>query len=183
MARRTGTTAAGSGGNRRRQARYARNSSDAAQRQQAANSGRSRRGGLSAEDAETMRHPRKERIRDVGQKPPKGYVRQLGSRYFVQDKYIRPIKSQTTEAQRAMYWANQRKFHANAAGNGGFFRSAGNQGMWGADGIMNFRKTTAARKLIDSDGGTYPEGYGTAGRRTRGASKYTMAFGQDGHVR
>lgn len=123
------------------------------------------------------------RITDVGQKPPKGYMR-TGGRYFAKIANMRPIKSMTTMQQRGLFYSNKPKF-LGADGMGGYLGSASNQGMYnGETSEANFRKTGGARKLIDADGGTYGPDYGKhAGAKKAAKSRYIMAIGQDGHMR
>lgn len=119
---------------------------------------------------------RSSRIRDIGQAVPKGYMR-TGGRYFVKVDNMRPINSQTTQAQRSLYYSNEERFRK-------YLRSAGNQGMYNGDtSEANFRKTAGARKLIDADGGTYGPGYGKHAGGKQKKSRYIMAIGQDGHMR
>ena len=127
---------------------------------------------------------RSKRIKDVGQKPPKGYMR-TGGRYFAKIANMRTIKSKTSMAQRALFYANKEKF-LGVDGRGGYLGSAANQGMYnGSTSEANFRKTSSARKLIDADGGTYSPDYHPkhAGQKGRQKSRYIMAIGQDGHMR
>ena len=123
------------------------------------------------------------RIRDFGQKPPKGYMR-TGGRYFAKIANMRPVKSMTTMQQRALFYSNKPKF-LGADGMGGYLGSAANQGMYnGETSEANFRKTGGARKLIDADGGTYgPDYVPHAGEKKAAKSRYIMAIGQDGHMR
>ena len=124
------------------------------------------------------------RIRDFGQKPPKGYMR-TGGRYFAKIANMRPIKSMTTMQQRGLFYANKPRF-LGTDGMGGYVGSAANQGMYnGETSEVNFRKTAGARKLIDADGGTYsPDFYvDHAGEKKAAKSRYIMAVGQDGHMR
>ena len=130
------------------------------------------------------------RIRDLGQKPPKGYMR-TGGRYFAKIANMRPIKSMTSMQQRGLFYSNKEKF-LGTDGRGGYLGSAANQGMYnGSTSEANFRKTGGARKLIDADGGTYAPGYKKsdgkpvhAGQKKKQAkSRYIMAIGQDGHKR
>lgn len=161
--------------------RFARNSSDYAERARARNRGNGRRP-MNREDVEIVRS-RSKRIRDVGQKPPKGYGR-TGGLYFQKIENMRPIKSKTTQAQRSMVYANREHFFG-VDGQSGYIRSAANQGMYdGESSELNFRKTAGARKIIDKDGGTYGPDYSRrAGAATRAKSRYIIAFGQDGHMR
>lgn len=153
--------------------KYARNTKDATERAKRA---KGRQNVL--EDSYT----RGKRIRDIGQAVPKGYMR-TGGRYFAKVANMRPITSKTTDAQRMLFYANRPKF-LGPKDDGGWMRSIGNQGMYnGSTSEANFRKTSAARKLIDADGGTYGPKYGKAGKKTRSKSRYIMAIGQDGHVR
>jgi hypothetical protein len=127
---------------------------------------------------------RSKRIRDVGQKPPKGYMR-TGGRYLAKIENMRTIKSKTSMAQRAMFYSNKEKW-LGVDGRGGWLGSAANQGMYNGDtSEANFRKTAGARKMIDADGGTYAPDYHPkqAGVKTRSKSRYIMAIGQDGHMR
>lgn len=133
-------------------------------------------------------HTKGKRIRDLGQKVPKGYMR-TGGRYFAKVANMRPIKSKTSDAQRAMFYANKEKF-LGPKEDAGWMRSIGNQGMYnGQTSEANFRKTAAARKMMDKDGGTYAPDYKkSAGakkgvKKARAKSRYIMAIGQDGHVR
>ena len=163
--------------------RWAKNSSDYAARQ----AKKAGKGKFNAEDAQIVKSKSK-RIRDLGQKPPEGY-RRTGGMYFAKAENDRPIQSRTTEAQRALFYANKPKF-IGVGKKPGWVSQAANQGMYdGTNGDTNFRKTAAARKLIDADGGTYAPDYkkgkkhGTAGAKSRAKSRYIMAIGQDGHVR
>lgn len=123
------------------------------------------------------------RILDVGQKPPKGYMR-TGGRYFAKIANMRPIRSATTMQQRALFYSNKPKF-LGTDGTGGYLGSASNQGMYnGGTSEANFRKTAGARKIIDADGGTYGPDYKKhAGAKKAAKSRYIMAIGQDGHMR
>lgn len=132
------------------------------------------------------------RIRDMGQAVPKGYMR-TGGRYFAKVENMRPISSKTSQEQRNLFYANKTKF-LGPKFDAGWMRSIGNQGMYNGDlSEANFRKTAAARKIIDADGGTYAPGYkaskkkdshGTSGaKKTSAKSRYIMAIGQDGHAR
>ncbi|MGN0130717.1 MAG: hypothetical protein ACI4CE_07515 [Methanomethylophilus alvi] len=161
-------------------AKWAKNSSDYAKKQAA--KVKSKKVKFNAEDAQIVKSKAK-RIRDVGQKPPKGYHR-TGGMYFAKNENDRPIKSKTTEQQRALYWANKPKF-IGVGDRDGWVAQAANQGMYdGATGDVNFRKSASARKLIDADGGTYAPDYKKhAGQKKRAKSRYIMAIGQDGHVR
>lgn len=167
-----------------KQAKWAKNSADYKKKQEA-KAKKSGKVNLNTEDL----YIRKRRIRDVGQKPPKGYMR-TGGRYFAQIKNMRPIRSMTTADQDALWRANiDRWLGVNR--DGGYLGSAANQGMYNGEASeANFRKTQGARRLIDADGGTYPPGYkekmraGT-GTRKKGLAKsrYIIAIGQDGHMR
>lgn len=137
-------------------------------------------------------HTKGKRIRDLGQKVPKGYMR-TGGRYFAKVANMRPIRSKTSDAQRAMFYANKERF-LGPKEDAGWMRSIGNQGMYnGQTSEANFRKTAAARKLMDKDGGTYAPDYKKSNHKTAGVAKgvkkaraksrYIMAIGQDGHVR
>lgn len=157
--------------------KYARNSKDATERAKQ-NGGKK----SNTEDAYVRK-----RIRDVGQAVPKGYMR-TGGRYFAKVANMRPIYSKTSQQQRQLFYANKEKF-LGPKGDAGWLRSLGNQGMYnGQASEANFRKTAAARKLMDADGGTYYPGYADRRHQTTGAkkaakSRYIMAIGQDGHVR
>lgn len=147
-------------------------------------------GGGNVEDTLVgTKHSPSKRIRDLGQKPPKGYMR-TGGRYFAKVANMRPIKSMTTMQQQALFYANKPKF-LGVDGAGGYLRSASMLGMYNGDtSEANFRQTSGARKLIDADGGTYAPGYYTddgkplhaAGKKAT-KSRYIMAIGQDGHKR
>ena len=163
------------GGNRApSRGRFARNSADA-QARAAANRGRRR----VREDDYT---PRAGRIRDEGQAIPKGYMR-TGGRYFAKIANMRPIRSQTTEAQRAHVYSNRERYWG-VNGDAGYLASVGRQGMYnGETGEANFRKTTAARRVIDDAFKNKRRG-GGAGATTRARkSRYIISFGQDGHMR
>ena len=139
---------------------WAKNSRDAAMRA---------KGKLNTEDAYIGRS---KRIRDEGQKPPKGYMR-TGGRYFAKIENMVPIRTKTSKQQRAFFYANKDKF-LGADRKGGWMASVGRQGMYdGTKSLANFRKTTAARKSMDK-----AKTYGRAGK-----SRYIMAIGQDGHAR
>lgn len=159
-------------------AKWAKNSSDYAKKQVA----KTKKAAFNAEDAQIVKSKSK-RIRDVGQKPPKGYHR-TGGMYFAKNENDRPIQSKTTEQQRALFYANKPKF-IGVGDKDGWVAQAANQGMYdGKTGDANFRKSASARKLIDADGGTYAPDYKKlAGQKKRGKSRYIMAIGQDGHVR
>ena len=159
-------------------AKWAKNSSDYSKKQAA----KTKKGTFNAEDAQIVKSKSK-RIRDVGQKPPKGYHR-TGGMYFAKNENDRPIHSKTTEQQRALFYANRPKF-IGVGQRDGWVAQAANQGMYdGKTGEANFRKSASARKLIDSDGGTYAPDYKKhAGQKKRSKSRYIMAIGQDGHVR
>ena len=160
--------------------KWAKNSSDYAKRQAAKY--KAKKGTFNAEDAQIVKSKAK-RIRDMGQKPPKGYHR-TGGMYFAKNENDRPIKSKTTEQQRALFWANRPKF-IGVGDKDGWVAQAANQGMYdGKNSEANFRKSASARRLIDADGGTYGPDYKKhAGQKKRGKSRYIMAIGQDGHVR
>ena len=163
----------------KKSAKWAKNASDYEKKQKA--KAKSKKFLGNQEDYETKKTGAK-RIRDLGQKPPKGYMR-TGGRYFAKIANMRPIKSMTTMQQRGLFYANKPKF-LGTDGMGGYLRSASNQGMYnGETGEANFRKTGGARKLIDADGGTYAPGYGHAGAKKAQKSRYIMAIGQDGHKR
>lgn len=167
-------------------AQWAKNSSDYAKKQAAKAKSKKYLG--NQEDYETKKAGGK-RIRDVGQKPPKGYMR-TGGRYFAKIANMRPIRSMTSMQQRGLFYSNKEKF-LGTDGTGGYLGSASNQGMYdGETGEANFRKTGGARKLIDADGGTYAPGYQKpdgspkhAGAKKQAKSRYIMAIGQDGHKR
>ena len=161
-------------------AKWAKNSADYAKKQAA--KAKSKKANYNAEDAQIIKSKSK-RIRDVGQKPPKGYHR-TGGMYFAKNENDRPIQSRTTEQQRSLFYANREKF-IGVDGRPGWVAQAANQGMYdGSNGDTNFRKTAAARKLLDKDGGTYAPDYKKhAGQKGRAKSRYIMAIGQDGHVR
>ena len=135
------------------------------------------------------KHSPSKRIRDLGQKPPEGYMR-TGGRYFAKVANMRPIKSMTTMQQQGLFYANKPKF-LGVDGKGGYLRSASMLGMYnGETSEANFRQTSGARKLIDADGGTYAPGYYTEDGKPLHAtgkkatkSRYIMAIGQDGHKR
>lgn len=157
-------------------AKYAKNSADYAKKQAA--KAKSKKGKFNAEDAQMVKAKSK-RIRDNGQKPPKGYHR-TGGMYFAKNENDRPIKSATTESQRALFYANKPKF-IGVGKKDGWVAQASNQGMYdGAKSEVNFRKSASARKLIDADGGTYAPNYK---KHPGGKSRYIMAIGQDGHMR
>lgn len=161
-------------------AKWAKNSSDYAQKQAA--KAKAKKATFNAEDAQIVKSKSK-RIRDVGQKPPKGYHR-TGGMYFAKNENDRPIQSKTTEQQRALFYANKPKF-IGVGEKDGWVAQAANQGMYdGKTGDANFRKSASARKLIDADGGTYaPDHKEHSGEKKRAKSRYIMAIGQDGHVR
>ena len=167
-------------------AKWAKNSSDYAKKQKA--KAKSKKFLGNQEDLETKKSGAK-RIRDIGQKPPKGYMR-TGGRYFAKIANMRPIRSMTSMQQRGLFYSNKEKF-LGTDGMGGYLGSASNQGMYnGETGEANFRKTGGARKLIDADGGTYAPGYKKpdgspihAGQKKTAKSRYIMAIGQDGHKR
>lgn len=174
----------------KKSAKWAKNSSDYAKKQAEKWKGK-KSPKMNAEDVEVVKSKGK-RIRDYGQKPPPGY-RRTGGLYFAKQKYDRPIRTLTTDKQRALFYANQPKFIGVEMGNGkykdGYIGQAANQGMYdGETSEVNFRKSANARKLIDAGGGTYYPGYGedahgTAGKKKRQKSRYIMAIGQDGHKR
>lgn len=153
-------------------AKWAKNAKEAAAKAKE-NAGKK----IVAEDGHTIGR----RIRDLGQKPPKGYMR-TGGRYFAKIENMRPIRSMTTQQQRNMFYANIDKY-LGARRDGGYLGSAANQGMYnGETSEANFRKTVGARKLADSHK-VYPQ-FGTAGaKKGKSKSRYIMAIGQDGHVR
>ena len=158
-----------------RKAKWAKNSSDYAKKQAA--KAKVKKTTFNAEDAQIVKSKSK-RIRDVGQKPPKGYHR-TGGMYFAKNENDRPIKSMTSEQQRALYWANLPKF-IGVGDKDGWVAQAANQGMYnGETGEANFRKSVSARKLIDTEGAYAPDYEKLAGAKSR----YIMAIGQDGHVR
>lgn len=160
-------------------AKWAKSASDYAKKQAA--KAKSKKFLGNQEDYE-MKKTGAKRIRDIGQKPPKGYMR-TGGRYFAKIANMRPIRSMTSMQQRGLFYSNKEKF-LGTDGMGGYLGSASNQGMYnGETGEANFRKTGGARKLIDADGGTYAPGYGHAGEKKAKKSRYIMAIGQDGHKR
>lgn len=161
-------------------AKWAKNSADYVKRQEAKSKAKNYIGNV--EDRMVGgKHAPSKRIRDLGQKPPKGYMR-TGGRYFAKIENMRPIQSMTTLQQRGLFYANKEKW-LGPDGRGGYLGSASNQGMYnGETSEANFRKTAGARKLIDADGGTYGPGYDKhAGGQKK--SRYIMAIGQDGHKR
>ena len=166
--------------------KWAKNASDYAKKQAA--KAKSKKFLGNQEDYE-MKKSGGKRIRDLGQKPPKGYMR-TGGRYFAKIANMRPIRSMTSMQQRGLFYSNKEKF-LGTDGMGGYLGSASNQGMYnGETGEANFRKTGGARKLIDADGGTYAPGYKKpdgsiihAGKKQAVKSRYIMAIGQDGHKR
>lgn len=170
----------------KKSAKWAKSASDYAKKQAA--KAKSKKFLGNQEDYETKKSGLK-RIRDYGQKPPKGYMR-TGGRYFAKIANMRPIRSMTSMQQRGLFYSNKEKF-LGTDGMGGYLRSASNQGMYnGETGEANFRKTGGARKLIDADGGTYAPGYKKpdgsiihAGKKQAVKSRYIMAIGQDGHKR
>ena len=155
--------------------RWARNTADATARARATAGNRQ----TNTEDS----YVRGRRIKDVGQKVPEGYMR-TGGRYFAKVENMRPIRSKTTDAQRALVYSNRERFWG-VDGTSGWLRRLGNTGMYdGLKSEANFRKNSTARKMIDRDGGTYGPDYGRrAGAGTRAKSRYIIAFGQDGHKR
>lgn len=170
----------------KKSAKWAKNASDYAKKQAAKAKAKSIL--MNQEDA-FIKKGKAKRIRDVGQKPPKGYMR-TGGLWFAKIENARPIRSLTTMQQRGLFYANKPKF-LGTNGSGGYLGSAANQGMYnGETGEANFRKTAGARKLIDADGGTYAPGYKKpdgkiihAGKKQAAKSRYIMAIGQDGHKR
>ena len=164
----------------KKKAKWAKNSSDYAKKQAA--KAKSKKYVENQEDYETKKTGSK-RIRDVGQKPPKGYMR-TGGRYFAKIENMRPIRSLTTMQQRGLFYSNKEKW-LGADGRGGYVGSAANQGMYnGETSEANFRKTAGARKLRAADGGTYgPEYDPHAGAKKSAKSRFIMAIGQDGHKR
>lgn len=163
-------------------AKWAKSSSDYAKKQEAKAKSKKFLGNAEDKAVGTKGSPSK-RIRDYGQKPPKGYMR-TGGRYFAKIANMRPIHSMTTMQQRALFYSNQNKW-LGADRKGGYLGSAANQGMYNGDtSEANFRKTSGARKLIDADGGTYGPNYKKhAGAKKASKSRYIMAIGQDGHKR
>lgn len=167
---------------------YAKNSKDYAEKQAAKAKSKSIK--QNAEDVHVKKTQKKSaRIRDVGQKPPPGY-RRTGGLYFAKNANDAPIRSKTTEAQRALFYANKPKF-IGVGDKNGWVAQAANQGMYnGETSEVNFRKSAQARKLLDADGGTYSQEYMDglkkkhAGEKTKmSKSRYIMAIGQDGHAR
>lgn len=158
----------------KKSAKWAKNSKEATAKAKK-NAGKK----VNVEDA----YVKSKRIRDMGQAVPKGYMR-TGGRYFAKVSNMRPIQSKTSQAQRNMFYANKHRF-LGAREDGGWMRSLGNQGMYnGQTSEANFRKTVAARKMMDKDGGTYAPDYKKhAGAKKAAKSRYIMAIGQDGHVR
>lgn len=168
--------AAGGAKKSAKKAQWAKNSKDAA-----AKAAKSKGKQSNIEDYYTTKNHTK-RIRDVGQAVPKGYMR-TGGRYFAKVGNMRPIKSKTTQEQRNLFYANKYKF-LGPKEDAGWMRSIGSQGMYnGATSEANFRKTAAARKIIDADGGTYAPDYGKHPGQKAKKSRYIMAIGQDGHAR
>ena len=165
---------------KKKSSKWAKSSSDYSQKQAAKAKSKQFLGNM--EDYQTKKTGGK-RIRDYGQKPPKGYMR-TGGRYFAKIANMRPVKSMTTLQQRGLFYANKEKW-LGPDGNGGYLGSASNQGMYnGETSEANFRKTSGARKLIDADGGTYGPNYKKhAGGKKAAKSRYIMAIGQDGHKR
>ena len=166
----------------RKPGKWAKSASDYAKKQ-AAKAKAKKFLGNEEDKAVGTKHAPSKRIRDYGQKPPKGYMR-TGGRYFAKIANMRPIKSMTTQQQRGLFYANQEKWLGPDM-KGGYLGSAANQGMYnGETSEANFRKTAGARKLIDADGGTYGPDYGKhAGAKKKAKSRYIMAIGQDGHKR
>lgn len=172
----------------KKSAKWAKNASDYAKKQAAKAKSKKFLGNQEDKAVGTKGSPSK-RIRDMGQKPPKGYMR-TGGRYFAKIANMRPIKSMTSMQQRGLFYSNKEKF-LGTDGTGGYLGSAANQGMYnGESSEANFRKTGGARKLIDADGGTYAPGYKKpdgniihAGKKQAVKSRYIMAIGQDGHKR
>lgn len=172
----------------KKRANWSKNSKDYAAKQKAR---AEKRGNV--EDAYVgSRNAPSRRILDYGQAEPKGYMR-TGGRYFAKISNMRPIKSKTSKQQRALFYDNRERY-LGVDGKGGYVGSAAHQGMYNGDkSEINFRKTAGARKLIDSNGGTYPPEYydhfTKDGKRihTKGKkytkSRYIMAIGQDGHMR
>lgn len=158
----------------KKSAKWAKNSKDAAAKAKK-NAGKK----WNVEDS----YVKSKRIRDNGQAVPKGYMR-TGGRYFAKVANMRPIQSKTSKEQRIMFYANKDKF-LGPKQDAGWMRSLGNQGMYnGQTSEANFRKTAAARKMMDKDGGTYAPDYKKhAGVKKASKSRYIMAIGQDGHVR
>ena len=112
---------------------------------------------------------RRQRIRDIGQNVPEGYLRRQGAKYFVRKEYYRPDASQNTKNQMGFYNSNVGRFDKK----NGWLDAMSKKGMLHADGAANLRNTTAARKMMDK-AHAYHAG---AGRRV---SRYTMIFGADG---
>lgn len=176
---------------KKRTAKWAKNAKEYAKKQKA----KWANGKAPKPNAEDGHLGRAKRIRDKGQKPPKGYMR-TGGLYFAKIANVRPIKSRTTRQQRGLFYDNKDRM-LGADGKGGYVGSAANQGMYdGSNGDMNFRKTQGARQLIDADGGTYsPEYYNhfgpggkkehavKGGKKKYNKSRFIMALGQDGHQR
>jgi hypothetical protein len=171
-----------SGGTKpKKAAKWAKNTKDYETKQSSKAKGGKKGANFNSEDAQIIKQKSK-RIRDVGQKPPKGYHR-TGGMYFAKNANDRPIKSMTTEAQQQLFYANKPKF-IGVGKKDVWVAQAANQGMYNGDtGEANFRKSAAARKLIDADGGTYAPDYQIAGAKKAKKSRYIMAIGQDGHAR
>ena len=167
---------------KKKSAKWAKNSSDYSAKQAAKAKSKAFLGNQEDQMVGSKGSPSK-RIRDYGQKPPKGYMR-TGGRYFAKIENMRPVKSMTTQQQRGLFYSNKEKW-LGADGKGGYLGSASNQGMYnGETSEANFRKTSGARKLIDADGGTYgPDYQKHAGGKKAAKSRYIMAIGQDGHKR
>lgn len=134
------------------------------------------------EDSIIERYGGRTRIRDMGQKPPEGYSRG-GGRYFVRNKYLRPIKSKTSEAAAAWVALNHSRLYGlDGEGKTGWLASAGKRGQYSSkESLVNFREVTAARKALDL---AFPDK--NVKRRpgqTAKESIYILDFGQDGHAR
>ena len=88
--------------------KWAKNASDYAKKQAAKAKSKKFLGNQEDKAVGTKGSPSK-RIRDMGQKPPKGYMR-TGGRYFAKIANMRPIKSMTSMQQRGLFYSNKEKF-------------------------------------------------------------------------
>ena len=119
----------------------------------------------------------RQRIIDTGIAAPEGYYNAGGKKYYLNKKYAR-LSEEAPESQKRWLHRRQREFFDR------YLDSTSRQGqnIWEkGQGIMaNMRKTTAAKREMDANEAYSDYTYGTAGAKTRKASRYTVLFGQDG---
>jgi len=171
MAKRGAKTKAASpsGKKRKSNARWAKNTKNATERAAATAKGLSKaeREKIVKETKEKAK--KRQRIRDVGQDIPEGYLRRQGADYFIRKENWRLDHDRNTRKQVEFYEANLARMRKTD----GWIDKMSKAGQLHVDGTGNFRKMTAARKEMDK-AHAYHAG---ANRRT---SRYSMIFGADG---